>query len=293
MRELFALSIAVAASVLINMAIYLQKKAVTHLPQVKLRLSFAVIKSFVTNGPWMLAQAANVSGFSLYVVALSLAPVSIVEPIIASGVVLVVYLAMKKLGEKPRRSDLFAMGMSVLGVVLLGISLLEGLPEDELRHPLEVWVVAATIFALAMIVPMLTRGGTVNQRSVGLGVSVGLLFGMGAVFTRLVTLNWRHSWELAAVFIVATIAAYLPGFIMLQAALQRGLATIVAPVYNGLMELVPIVMGMVVLNERLPSSIALSIARIAAFILIVAGAVILAQRMEGELEEDEKPEVDG
>jgi drug/metabolite transporter (DMT)-like permease len=281
MRESLAIAIAITAALLLNYAIYLQKKAVVSLPEVKAKLSWTTIKAFITNGPWLLAQVVNVSGFVLYSVALALAPVSVVEPIIASGVVLLAYLAIRNLGEVPRKIDLVAMGASVLGVILLGVSLAEGLPKDVLRHPVEIWFIAAVLLSLAIVIPVLMRKGSGNTQAAGLGISVGLFFGMAAVFQRLLMLNLGHDWALVGVFVVACIATYLPAFIILQAALQKGMAMIVAPIYNGLMEFVPIILGMLVLNEGFPQNNVLRVFRVLAFVLILTGTVILSQRAEG------------
>jgi len=278
-KTVLALLVAAAASVLINTAIFLQKRAVLSLPEVKVKLSWSLIRSFITNRPWLLAQAANVSGFALYMAALSFAPVSIVEPIIASGVVIPSWLAMRHLGEKPRRLDFLGMGMSVLGVTFIALSLLEGLPEDVLVHPYEIWVVAAVIFGAAIAVPLLMRGNP-SREAAGLGISVGLLFGIAAVFTRLLLMYWGKDWPLFIVFTAACIAGYLPGFVVLQAALQRGMATVVAPIYNGIMEVVPIVLGMVVLNEKFPKSPILTALRLCSFALIIGGTVMLSIRAE-------------
>jgi uncharacterized membrane protein len=281
-----AVLVAITASLLLNWSIYLQKKAVEALPAIEFHFSWGVIKAFLTNKPWLFAQFINVSGFAIYSVALWLAPVSIVEPIIASGVVLLAYLAIKNLGEKPRRIDYAAMGLSVLGVILLGVSLLEGLPEDVVRHPIEIWICAGVVLGLGVLIPLLMRGGSSNRQAAGLGISVGLFFGMAAVFQRLLMLNIGHNWALFSVFIVACVATYLPAFIILQAALQKGMAVIVAPIYNGLMEFVPIILGTIVLNEKFPDSTALSVVRVVAFVLIIAGTVILSQRAEEEPESD-------
>jgi drug/metabolite transporter (DMT)-like permease len=287
MKTVVALLVAVAGSILINWAIYLQKKAVLDLPEVKAKLSWTLVKAFITNKPWILAQAANISGFALYIVALSFAPVSIVEPIIAAGVIIPALLAMRNLGEKPRTLDFVGMGLSILGVILIGLSLLEGLPEDVLIHPYEVWVIAAVIFGLAALVPWMMRNGSANRQAAGLGISVGLLFGIAAVFTRLLLMYWGDSWPLFIIFTLACIAGYLPAFILLQAALQKGMAVVVAPIYNGIMEFVPIVMGMVVLNEKFPHhtdgslNVPLTALRIIAFVSIITGTVLLSARAEG------------
>jgi hypothetical protein len=177
-----------------------------------------------------------------------------------------------------------AMAMSVVGVALIGVSLAQGLPKDKLEHGWEVVLFSIVIIGLAIIIPLLMRG-TQAKLSVGLGISVGLFFGIAAVYQRLVMLylvNVSTHWHLFLVFLVLCIATYIPAFILLQAALQKGMAIIVAPVYNGLMELVPILVGMMALNEAFPASDVLKAVRILAFVLILTGTVILSQRAEAE-----------
>lgn len=291
MKEFFAILCAILGALTLNWAIYLQKKAVVNLPELEFKFSKDTIMAFITNKPWLLAQSVNVTGFVLYSVALALAPVSIVEPIIASGVVLLAYLAIKHLGEKPRRIDYMAMGMTVLGVALIGVSLAEGLPKDKLTHGWEIPLFAGVIIGLAVIFPLIMRGSRAKL-SVGLGISVGLFFGIAAVFQRLVMMylvNLDTHWELFLVFLVACICTYIPAFILLQAALQKGMAIVVAPIYNGLMEFVPIVVGMLALNEAFPASNLLKVVRIMAFVLILTGTVILSQRAEAEDEIESFP----
>jgi len=294
MKEFGAIACAVLGALALNYAIYLEKKAVSSLPEVEFKNLKKTLKSFLTNGPWMKAQIVNVLGFALYSVALAFAPVSIVEPIIASGVVLLAYLAIKHLGETPRKIDYLAMGMTVLGVIFIAISLAEGLPKDELNHGWELPIWIGVILTLAVIIPLTMRGSKARL-SVGLGISVGLLFGLAAVFQRLVMLyltNLSTHWELFLVFLVLCIGTYIPAFILLQAALQKGMAIIVAPVYNGLMEFIPIVVGMAVLSEALPASNILKILRLTAFALIIVGTVILSQRAEAEDEPQAFPSGD-
>jgi uncharacterized membrane protein len=277
MKTLLAVVLAVAASLCVNYSLYLQKKAVDDLPKVKFRLSWSIIKAFITNKPWLIAQGFNVLGFALYMAVLSFAPVSIVEPIIAAGVALLAYLAIKNLGEKLRPMDTWAIIATVLGVILLGVSLAEGIPDDRLHDPLELWLFAGVTGFLALAIPLfLSRRGP-SSEAVGLGISSGLFMGIAAVFSRLLMGNFHDQWY---IWILACIATYTPGFVILQAALQRGMAVIVVPPYNGLMVLVPIVVGTVALDERFPQSTALTVLRIISFVLIVAGTVILSRRAE-------------
>jgi drug/metabolite transporter (DMT)-like permease len=290
LKTVAGIFIAIASALLFNHAIYRMKIAVDVLPKIESKFSWDVVKAFVTNRPWLSAQIENIAGFVLYAVALSIIPVSIVEPITAAGIVLLVYLAIRELGEKVKPRDYAAIGMTVLGVILISISLERGVPEAAPNYHL-FWIFAAVILGIAVAAPLLMGRRSANALAVGLGISGGLLDGIAGVYTRLVMINWGHDWVSMLILLVVCFLAYVSAFIILQAGLQRGKAIVVAPVYNGIMELVPIVVGIIALNESLPkvngkTDIFLSAIRILAFALILVGTVLLASRAEltgGEL----------
>lgn len=275
MKAVLAIAIAFAASFCTNYSTYMQKVAVDALPQINWRFSWTVAKTFFTNRPWISAMALDALGTALFMVALIFAPVSIVEPILTAGIALLAYLAIKKLGEQPSRSDWIAIGMTVLGVVFLAVSLAEGMPQGKQYDGFLLAVVTLAIAAGAFAIPMILQRAPRGDLAAGLGISGGLIIGLAGVYSRLLMGNFGGRWYL---WLPACIAAYPSGFAVFQAGLQRGKAVVVAPLYNGLVVCVPIVMGSVALYEKLPASVALGILRIAAFALIVLGAVFLSSR---------------
>ena len=296
MKTVAGILIAIASALLFNHAVYRMKISVEVLPRIEMSSSWGVVKTFITNWPWLSAQIENIAGFILYAVALSIIPVSIVEPITAAGIVLLVYLAIRQLGEKVRPRDYAAIGMTVLGVILISLSLERGVSEATPNYHL-FWIIAAVILGVAIAAPLLMGKKSTSVLAVALAVSGGLLDGIAGVFTRLVMINWGNDWKSTLVLLIVCVLAYVSAFIILQAGLQRGKAIVVAPVYNGIMELVPIVVGIVALNESFPTvngktDIFLSAMRILAFALILVGTLMLASRPE-EAKGDEVNRVSG
>jgi len=280
--------IAITSAVLFNHAVFRMKVAVQGLPRIDAKFSWALVKAFITNRPWVSAQIENIAGFILYAIALSMIPVSIVEPITAAGITLLVYLAIRELGEKVKPRDYAAIGMTVLGVILISLSLERGVVDAAPDYHM-FWIFAIVIFGVAVAAPLLMGRRSAGLLAVALGISGGLLDGLAGVFTRLVMINWGKDWISMFIFLPITVATYVAAFVILQAGLQRGKAIIVAPVYNGVMELVPIIVGMVALNESFPkvngqTDILLSAMRILAFALILVGTVMLASRAEETVE---------
>jgi len=275
LTEFVAICLAFAASFCTNYSTYMQKTAVDILPRLKLRLTWTIIRSFTTNRLWLSAMLMDGVGTGLYLVALIWLPVSIVEPIITAGIGLLAYLAIKNLDEKPTRVDYLGMGTTVLGVVLLAVSLAGGLPEQKTYHPLELLVVSTAVFAAAILLPLVVQATRKGSIAPALGLSGGLFIGLAAVFSRLLMGDFNGLWP---VWLAVCILLYPLGFAVFQAGLQRGRAVIVAPLYNSLVLVVPVVVGVIALNERLPQSSLLAALRLTAFILIGIGAVVLSRK---------------
>ncbi|PKQ28148.1 MAG: hypothetical protein CVT63_04235 [Candidatus Anoxymicrobium japonicum] len=288
-----AIVCAIIASLAYNYAMYISKKAVMTLPEVKLRLSRSVIKAFLTNRLWLTGMTISLFGSALYAFALTVAPISIIQPVMGCGIALLAYLAIKNLGEKPRRIDLVAIGLSVLGVILIGVSLAEGLPEKVKYSAVALWTFSGVLAAVALIVLFVMSRGSDAKKGAGLGIASGMLGGTSVVFAKLVLVDWSSQWTTkgvlvfisspAIIFVIAWIATMGPSIVILQAALQKGMAIIVVPLLAGLSQLIPIALGMVALHEKMPKSLALSVMRVVAFALILIATFILSKRAEEEL----------
>lgn len=286
MKTVIAVICSVAAAIGFNYSAYLWKSSMDRLPQVKFKLQAGVLKAFLRNRTWLTGTGFMLGASVLYGVALSLAKVSVVTPIVASGIALLAYLAIKNLGEKPRRVDLLAIGLNVLGVVFISVSLAEemggGAAEEVLTfNPAVLWSISVAAVVLAIVVPLAMRATGGNREAAGLGISVGIFYGLNAVFARILLYDWTQGDFLhSLLFVAAWAAVVVPGLVIYQAALQRGMAVIVVPVQAGIAQMIPIAMGMAVLGESFPESDALTAFRIAGFALILVGTVILAQRSE-------------
>ena len=119
---------------------------------------------------------------------------------------------------------------------------------------------------------------------------MGLLYGLGAIFARLMFVDWANQWPdkgilvlFSSVFVLAWAATTLPAIAIMQAALQKGMAVIVVPILAGLSKMVPILGGLIALKEGLPHNNILAALRILAFAMILVAAIILSKRAEEEL----------
>ncbi len=272
MQTLLALGVTLVSACALNAGYLIEHSAVSKLP----RLSFArPLRSLrlLLQRRWLMGFGAEAAGWLLYVLALTLAPLSLVQATAAGGIGILAVMVSRYTGVPLTPVEQLGSVLAVTGLVLLGASLagVHGNGSDGSYVAVGLWLagsLAATAAALR-----------VAQRYIGVGpsfgVAAGVLFAAGDVSTKTAVTGGFH-----VAFVAALIAAYAFGTMMLQAGFQRANPLVTAGIATLLTNALPIVAGMTIFHEPLPSGM-LGTLRIAAFGLVVAGAVALARRQRG------------
>jgi hypothetical protein len=105
------------------------------------------------------------------------------------------------------------------------------------------------------------------------GIASGILFAAGDVSTKMAVSGGIENFA----FLACLIVFYASGTAVLQAAFQRGSALTTAGLSTLLTNALPILAGMVLFHEPLPSGWVGAV-RIMAFAAVIAGAVLLGTR---------------
>src|ERR1700753_3731425 len=95
---------AIGASVLYNTSIALQPLEAREVGH-EHALRASLIGRLVRNPRWLVATLIGLLGWPLEIVALLLAPLTVVQPCLASGLVLLLFLGVTRLGETPGRRE--------------------------------------------------------------------------------------------------------------------------------------------------------------------------------------------
>ncbi|MBV9920319.1 MAG: DMT family transporter, partial [Pseudonocardia sp.] len=109
------------------------------------------VRGLLTHKAWLAGQAATVLGSILQVLALALAPVSIVQPLLAGALVMALAIRAVKDRCLPQKTELVGAACTVAGlaVFLTAARPAPGLPQ---HLPSVTMTVAAVILALALVV---------------------------------------------------------------------------------------------------------------------------------------------
>ncbi len=269
----FALLLTLISACAINWGYLTEHRAASALPSLSPRRPLASLRALLGSRLWLAGFASETGGFLLYVIAVALAPLALVQAVAAGGIGVLALLVARSTRTPLDSRERFGVTIAIGGLALLGISLAGGSGHGESGSWLGIvlWLGLSAAVAAALVASRLARprGG-----AAALGVAAGVLFAGGDVATK-VTVSGDA--ELAAA--PAMVAFYAAGTVTLQMGFQRGRALTTAGIATLCTNAIPIVAAMTLFAEPLPGG-AVGVARVLAFIAVVAGAVALAPRRQ-------------
>jgi drug/metabolite transporter (DMT)-like permease len=269
LRTALALVVAFASATLISLAYLREHDAVTVLPELSLRNPVRSVRLLLGSRSWLTGFAMESGGFALYVIALALAPLALVQSVSAGGIGILAVATARLAHRRLTRRESMGAGVSVAGLLFLSLSLIGGGDQSSPGSLIEIGLWLGATCAAAVLV--LTAGRAFVGGAAADGIAGGLLFSCGDISTKLAT----HG-GVRALFAIVAIFGYLLGTSLLQIGYQRGAALTIAGIATLLTNALPIAAGPVLLNEALPSG-GLGVLRTLAFATVTAGAILLAR----------------
>jgi drug/metabolite transporter (DMT)-like permease len=252
----------------VNWAYTREHDAAAQLPPLSPRRPFRSLRVLLRSRAWLIAFGAETAGWLVYVTALHIAPLSLVQAVSASGIAVLALLTVRGHPGRLSRHERIAVLLALVGLVFLAVSLVGTEPASHTPHPaaVVVWLAAAAGGAVVFIVVPVNL-----TRAAALGLATGLLFADGDVSAKLVSNG--GAWFLA---LIPLIACYAAGTSVLQSAFQHGSALTAAGIATLVTNAVPIAAGFVLFGETLPGG-ARSVFQVASFAAIVASAAFLGR----------------
>jgi hypothetical protein len=262
------LLLALVSATAINWGYLLMHQAATALPPLSLRHPIRSIRALFTVPRWLIGFLAGIGGWVFYVVALKLAPLSLVQAASAGGIGVLALLVARASHAPLARREFWGVVTAMIGLVLLGLSLSGHTDNGNAGSTaaIAVWVAVSAAAAALVAGP----GSKLLAGGAGLGAAAGIMYAAGDVATKAAVFGgWRFA------FVPVLLACHGAGFVALQFGFQRGGALATAGVATVLTNALPIVAGTVLFSEGIPRGAA-GFARIGAFAAVVVGAALLA-----------------
>lgn len=236
---------------------------------------------------WLLAIAGDLAGFLLQIGALATGPVVVIQPLVV--LMLPVSLVASYLlgGPRPQFGD-YLGSIAVIGGLSLFLGLLDYSSRHHPRHPhtpdpidLSVSVAAVLIVGIALCVAVRGRGA--NLRGAMYGGVAGACFGTLGVLVntaaqRLIDRDIDHL--VTSKSGIATVAGIVlvggTGIVLTQISFQIGALGATLPANLATDPVTAVILGSVLLNERVPTGTWYLIGYVLCVSGVVAGAIRLA-----------------
>jgi drug/metabolite transporter (DMT)-like permease len=271
-----ASALALAAALLFALAAALQQKVALGLPEISLRHP-ASLARLAGQTMWLVGTVALLGGYVFQAAALDRGRLAIIQPLLVTTVVFALPLGYFLMQQHVGRREIGGAAVIVAGLALFAIfgdpaGGNENAPGDE-------WAIAIAVLAVVCAALLLFAGrGGLTMRAAVYGTIAGILFGLSAALTK-PTLGYLHEgvsellshWEPYALAIAGVL-----GFVLQQVSLGTGrLAPTVATV-SVANPVVGILLGTLLLDERLSRPAWHVVAACIGLGLALAGAVAIS-----------------
>jgi drug/metabolite transporter (DMT)-like permease len=223
---------------------------------------------------WVGGTALSVLGWPLQIAALAHAPLTLVQPVLSLGLLLLLALGVRLLGERVGRREIAA--------VLLIIAAVGAFAWAAPRDSGDVVGSAGLVVALAMLIGVTAAPYAIQLAGRGhsmmlLVVGAGAADGLAAFVAKIVAQDLSNGALLAALaWAVLVASVVLAGLVSESTALQRFAATRVAPTILVMQIVIPVVLAPLVGAEGWGDTPLGGAVLVGALVTVAAGAGLLA-----------------
>jgi multidrug transporter EmrE-like cation transporter len=282
-----------------NLAFLLKHRGAVAAPEVDMRHPLRSAVDLFRSKWWSIGWGVAAVAFALHVAALTLAPISIGQAVLAGGLVFLAVLAERFFGFELGRRQWIGIGVVAGSLSLLTVTGGSG-GEAQSDYSLTGMIVFESIAAgvgLLLILSHLVER-IPAQRGVLLGIAAGLGFGISDVAIKALSGDLESGPAgLLSPWSVVIVTAAVFSFFASARSLQIGDGVVVIAVTSVAANLSTIVAGLAVFGDRLGSGPLVGV-RVAAFALILVGAALIpapvraGEALEESVREHAPPDAD-
>ena len=270
------LAVALACALFTQLGFLCKHRGANHVPQVSFQRPLRSARALFTTKWFVIGIVVGFGAWALHVVALALAPLSTVQAVLSTGVVMLAVLGNRVFGFKIPRRQWAGVAMTAGGLMLLMVTLPHAATE---AHRVAVPALLAfeggmlAMGALLILVPRL--GAPAHHHGAVLGAAAGTLFGVSDVAVKALT-QAAAAGPVAVVaspwLLIAIIASVL-AFLASARGFQQGDAVPVIACTSTAANVTCILGGILVFGDALAGGVML-LAQLAAFALVAAAALL-------------------
>jgi hypothetical protein len=244
-------------------------------PAVDIRHPWLSAKGLFCSKWFAIGMGVAVGAWVLHVGAMAMAPLSLVQPVIAGGLVFLAVLAERVFGLELGRRQWVGVGCTAIGLALLAITLPLGGSAHSGYSVAAMIAFESTLLVVGTLLVMSHKLGVPHEHhGAALGVAAGILFGVSDVAIKALTHTVGHQGALGLVspWMVATILASVLAFYASAGGLQKGEAVPVITLTSAAANVTAISGGILVFGDPLAHTPVGLIIQSFAFVLVLVAA---------------------
>jgi drug/metabolite transporter (DMT)-like permease len=245
-------------------------------PRVELRHPIRSGKALFSNRWFAIGMGVATSAWGLHVAAMAFAPLSVVQAVLSTGIVMMAVLAERVFGFEVGRRQKVGVGLTALGLLLLGVTL----PHAPGSHsafslPAMIAFEAGMLAVGGLLISGKHLGAPDHHHGVMLGAAAGLLFGVSDVAIKALTGMDGLMGVLLSPWLGVTVVASIIAFYASARGLQDGEAVPVIAATSTAANVSCIAGGILVFGDPLPGDAIGLVVQGVAFALVVVAAMLV------------------
>lgn len=261
------------ASVLYNTGLLLQAEASRREP-VSVAFAPGLLVRLVQHRRWLVGSAIAVLGWPLQAFALTRAPLTVVQPLLAVGLIIPLAFGKRMLGERVSRSDVLTIGVLVAGASLVVVL---APPRSDVSGVSFRLVVALAALGTVLVCALLLAAVVRHRRGLMLMLAAGVGFALASITTKLLADAFsRGEWVAVAIWLAGTAAAGIVALIGEMNALQISAASTVSALVLALETIIPVTLSPFLFGEAGGSASSIAL-RSAALAMTIGAAIVLTR----------------
>lgn len=263
----------IVSSVLFNLGIALQAIEARRTPREE-ELRASLIWDLLHRRLWVTGLGIEWLGVPLEILAFAWAPFVVVQPLLACGLLVLLAVARRLLGEMPSREALVGVALIIGGIGLIAW----GAPGQQDTHRgagAVIGVVAGLVLVSA--IPFALRG---RRWDTAMSAVLGSACGFAAtnVAMKLMADDIAHDqWVRAVIWLAVAAGAGFGATITGMTALQRAAATTVIPISTAVQTFLPVALEPLFLRESFRSADLEGLPLLVGLVVMLVGIVVLAR----------------
>jgi len=274
MTIIFGILLALACALATNVGFLYKHRGACAAPPVNMRHPLRTGRALFASPMFAIGMLIATGAWIFHVAAMSMAPLSIVQIVLAGGVVLLAVMAERVLGVSIGRKQWIGLGCTAAGLMLLGVTLPVGHgARSHFSTPGMIAFEASLILVGTLLIAGPRLGAPEEHHGFMLGAAAGILFGVSDVAIKAMSgLVGAHGvLGLVSPWLLICVAASVAAFYASAKGLQDGDPVPVIAITGTAANIAGVIGGIIVFGDPLSANpVALSIECFAFALVIVA-----------------------